>query len=691
MIEMFIGNRQLNLPKDIQIRIELNSPAFETDGIPASVVHYFDLPISLNEDIFKYANHIAVSGKRQQYEWRMYYNGIPLFNGKLILKQINNKFRCAAIPRDLPDDFPEKSLQEFAYPDIRFPNISMSEYIRMNRISSPGILMFPKIYTPALYGEDNQSNTDFRHIVNPDVPLENDDGNYHSVIPLFSSKYILDFIFNENGYRVFYPANTPFVHDLLLFNNYTLDRGPVNYHVFSNMTGYHANGSVSLPATDDKYNCVINNSYMSPALGDYQVDMFLEGQFLMGKIGERIRVEIIMYYSSKSGSPDYSRVFADNDFDYIPGSKFVFCEFSDLFSFYDSLPVMRFECRMTVGGRIIQNDFIIVSAGHINVVRTSGGEIVDKNGYAKQIIVKNHLPPVSVHDFLLSYKQMFGLICFFEGSSGEVELFFCKDLLSSRSYDLTNNCIQSSANVEIGDVRDFRLKYDLEEKDIAGYDFVGTFESVSNAPAPRIEKQLIKVLNVNSLFESKLVDNRLGWVRLCDSYKPYETGENKKEDVDIKAHPMPMTVFNGTVYPYYDEQGVSPFFLPDTQPTDKLIYMKRVSADTATSANTLASGKIDPDGLSFSLDGSNGIYETLLKDWYDFLSGANEYTFDFKVDLLDMLQMIRLFRPQVESFKPKYRRVRIDNQIYIPKQLTFELTHDKIKCQAKLMKNDRDK
>ena len=38
MIEMFVNDQALTLPDDLNIRIELNFPTFESDVIPASII-----------------------------------------------------------------------------------------------------------------------------------------------------------------------------------------------------------------------------------------------------------------------------------------------------------------------------------------------------------------------------------------------------------------------------------------------------------------------------------------------------------------------------------------------------------------------------------------------------------------------------------------------------------------------------
>ena len=39
---LFVNDQALTLPDDLNIRIELNFPTFESDVIPASIIYHFD-------------------------------------------------------------------------------------------------------------------------------------------------------------------------------------------------------------------------------------------------------------------------------------------------------------------------------------------------------------------------------------------------------------------------------------------------------------------------------------------------------------------------------------------------------------------------------------------------------------------------------------------------------------------------
>ena len=109
---MFVNDQALTLPDDLNIRIELNFPTFESDVIPASIIYHFDLPFLGNESILNYSNHIEVMGKFYEYPWRMNFDGINLFSGKLIVTSVAEVFRCAVTLRQLPADFADKNIDK---------------------------------------------------------------------------------------------------------------------------------------------------------------------------------------------------------------------------------------------------------------------------------------------------------------------------------------------------------------------------------------------------------------------------------------------------------------------------------------------------------------------------------------------------------------------------------------------------
>lgn len=64
---MFVNNKPLVLPSDLKIRDEINSPAFESDVISSSIVYYFNVPVTQNEEVFNHANHVEVKNKYREY------------------------------------------------------------------------------------------------------------------------------------------------------------------------------------------------------------------------------------------------------------------------------------------------------------------------------------------------------------------------------------------------------------------------------------------------------------------------------------------------------------------------------------------------------------------------------------------------------------------------------------------------
>lgn len=677
MIEMFIYNQPLYLPSDLRIRIEINSPAFETDSLPASIIYYFDLPLAPNEATFNYANYIETKNKFREYPWKMRYEGFWLFSGKLVVTNINDKFRCAATIKQLPTDFSDKNITDFNFDNIEIKT-TISTFINQIREDSD-ILAFPKIYAPNLYKENNPS---WEGIVNPDTPVENTNGNFHTVIPLFKVIYLLKSIFQSAGYHIDHTQTDNAISKLLIFNNHTLDSLPPDYYVFCNIT---ENTSI-LPLLHpqvDKYHCInLSNHYVIKEPGDYSITAYIKG-IIEIETHTLLSIKVILVKITDTKTEEIELTsFSDEIY---PGTSYLICDFSQTISLDKS--IREFDILLRAKHPIFSYFYAISpKSGYIEISRLGATEgQTDKNAYLNIITPKNHLPAISVNDFLLALKQPFGLAYFIDNINPSIQLCMLSDLLHARYLDLTNFFIENSTEITVTEPTNYLLKYNIEEIKTEGYNNRGTFDSFDFIDAPIRPKLLIQIRQTNSFYISEMLDNELVWTRLGDAFKSLQTASyTKKEEIELKMIPMSMERKENSVYPFYEDPGISSMFSPDTSPVDKLIFLVQTSGTGASNSGLSWQG--DELGISLDLHANNGIYNRYLKKWYNFLSTANEYTCNFRVDTETMLKILELFKPQSKNSTEQMRRIRIKNQNYVPKQFTFELTHTGITCQAKLMK-----
>lgn len=415
MIEMFINNKPLVLPSDLKIRVEINSPAFESDVIPSSIVYYFNVPVTQNEEVFNYANYVEVKNKYREYNWKMRFEGFWIFSGKLIVTQINTEFRCAASIKQLPTEFGDRNITDFTYDRILLGSKSMKEYVNEVRKQKSFTLSFPSIYAPNLYGEgESADNQDFGKIVNA-MNIENTSSNVNTVIPCFHAIYIIETMFKSEGYQILNSFDHSF-KELLLFNNYTLDQLPVENYAFSNLVG---KTNLILTATDDPTNSIWFNKYYATP-GEYEISIFAKAKFTSHSNPENTQmiVEASMVYTAHQGNPngtrkEIKRVKVEYDPNYRDKiDVFIDICFTQIFE-QPGENWLYFEMYAynSKGNAILRN--YEITEGYIEIRRINSST-TDLNTYMKEINPVNHLPEISCSDFLLSFKQLLGFIYLFD-------------------------------------------------------------------------------------------------------------------------------------------------------------------------------------------------------------------------------------------------------------------------------------
>ena len=96
-----------------------------------------------------------------------------------------------------------------------------------------------------------------------------------------------------------------------------------------------------------------------------------------------------------------------------------------------------------------------------------------------------------------------------------------------------------------------------------------------------------------------------------------------------------------------------------------------MNRNLGTSSEIQSNGTVYSDRPGLKIGTSYGLYNKLLKPWYDFLENANEYTFSFKCSIEDILRIIPIFGYQEASTRDQIRRIRDTFHVAI-----FLIEHD---------------
>lgn len=483
--------------------------------IPSSIVYYFNVPVTQNEEVFNYANYVEVKNKYREYDWKMRFEGFWIFSGKLIITQINTEFRCAASIKQLPTEFGDRNITDFTYDRILLGSKSMKEYVNEIREQKSFKLSFPSIYAPNLYGEgESAENQDFGKIVNA-INIENTSSNVNTVIPCFHAMYVIETMFKSEGYNILNSFDTSF-KELLLFNNYTLDQLPVENYAFSNLVGQT---DLVLTATDDPTNSIRFNKYYA-SKGEYEISIFAKAKFTSHSNPENTNmiVQASMVYTAYEGNvngtrknisrvqvtydpnhPDTSEVFIDTTFTQIFEHSGECWLYFNMYAHNDknSMILRNYE----------------ITEGYIEIRRINSST-TDLNTYMKEINPVNHLPEISCSDFLVSFKQLLGFIYLFDFTNKTLQVIFMKDLLKTKALDLTEQHVSDTPDTEIKEPQAYELKYDIDEFNINGYTYEGQYNSLKELPSPIREKLLVRIKNINSFYDPR------SWTTPCNGFGP---------------------------------------------------------------------------------------------------------------------------------------------------------------------------
>jgi hypothetical protein len=345
-------------------------------------------------------------------------------------------------------------------------------------------------------------------------------------------------------------------------------------------------------------------------------------------------------------------------------------------SFLDDADVMKL---------IIFNNFALDSV----VYDAASPTVIVINKWSDTIDLKNHVPDISITDFIKGVKNFFNLGIFVDDSKKTVEFILLRDVVRSDDYDdWTSITLQTGKEIDFNTGSGYTLKVpDNLNADVAAraIPLAGTVKaSVTSTAAlaaltDHADGDLRLVTDLDQYYKcTRLYDGTVysfTWSFFSENYYSYVVGDGKNEiplsigtllmDTPVEHARVPhwlVPVMSGTGSGNYFNIGINkaPF---------TLLNYHGMNDDSASLLYPLASnGYKDYAGSlegSLSLkpgDASYGIYAQYYKDWITFLNKTRPVTLTCNLDLA------KLMSPNMQKKK------RIDNVQYIINKITVAIT-----------------
>jgi len=706
MIRIIVENKELTLNPDTVIKYSLVFPSPEADSMPSSVVQWFNVPANpLNDSILNFSRFIEVSNKIKVYENVIIFFGVVSQKGKMILKTTSNdSFKVSFTFNILPIGYRDKMLNNLSYANYSIGIDGDTATIIANaeahsQMSYPATdFVFPPIYNPDFYDNDiNSRFDDYANRYRAGFVTNFESAGYiynkNALIPNFYLLSILETVLQNGNLQsqgtFFNDAN---IKKLLVFNNFALDYISFDEYAVKASTSVGVEIYESNPTNDffplaftnkidndNRFNIVTSDYDVAvPGFYKFTLDFFLKieepyPQYLsMGLFVAILKDNVVIstlfddFYPSDYDWHEYISEFSL----YIDDITSVYT--LEIYPFHIAGASESFPAPCYYKDAI----YTINPASHNNV-----------NTFSGDITTSNHVPKISVSEFINNLVRMFSLAVFFDNNGEYVSFDKFEDIIVSDNYlDLTEYYVLDSEEIELNSDT-YAIKMELagnaNSQSVDNYTLLGSIFS-SNVPAPTDTNQLYYVIDANKFILSYFNDVYFTyhWMTYRDDFENINENVIDAKNVDIKISTLPNLNIKSTPQASYGNNarlhsdakitslalgtGINPFSF---QLFNYHGFVTNGGVNKPMASNThFDSYGNDLGGLSLKLNGDDGIYKKYSEKYYNYLQDRELVKLKLEIQEKQLADIMQLFAPDSDT-----RKIRIKNRNYLPVQIDVEI------------------
>lgn len=659
MLIIFVNNTPIDL-SSFSLSLVKKSAISVLDGIPGSYVFNFNVPASIkNNKLFDFpARLVKKDLSAKSWPIRITFSGLPITEGSATVVQANSKTITLSIAFE--SGLFNELTRSLRLKDIYSESISLGAttndvITHCNQLvqnSFPQVdYNFPVIANDHFYGvppkseeDDPTNNPQFLGYLNNYLPgtgfisnlvLEGEDDNVNSLVPLFYIVGILKQCFSFAGYSLTgKPLSFPELSQLLLYNNYSLDHLEERYSVavehdlLGFIDGFQEHTmpfTEIIRETDDTYN-PSTYKYEVKAIGYHKSSLSFTVNVEPGMSGTLWLIVKIIQDGTDIVFQDH---FMNSDSQDVSIATTLF---------YDAANIGdEIYCTISVENQNAPLDEpqwpqFTVEDAHFSVINISQSNL---NRFSKSITYSNHMPDVSVHEFLNAFYKTFAVFPVFDHNTKSCELHFIQDILAglpSFSFsDIIPDTLKATELLYSG----YTFKFDFGENDDLLSDnfkeiedLYSSVDTYSKLPFHPPLNSIIYVRNTNKYFIFESEDDPqtglpiLKYNLYGDEFSDFAVDDGEKSVSSALAPLLMIQEQSGSfnLLPSIHNLGSSFAYNGGLQPSPfRMVLWRGLSGYPLATSYSLNLSAIHEWELDLRWNSLNGIYNSFWKsviDWY---------------------------------------------------------------------------
>lgn len=754
MIEIFANGKPLVLYRDTTLTIEYNNALFASEAIEGDVVYSFDIPVSGNEKALQF-EHLPYVKSHKKYDCTIRVGGIDIITGKLIVQRVTKlRYSVAVMVNPYQDGFAERKMSEnesreyVISPSSETHQSQWFSFLKRNVTEKR--FKFAPFLNENAYGSNNENfgfwngqkkgkivnhlfydalnqpvvNEDL-HIFNEEIRLSESDEDSHNLIvernqqcfaPQVSLEEMLSNFVSNAKYR-FVNHMSEDIRKIYIQSPKSMDGTEMQFRS-KEFIPSRSKGRVKKTQLSDeeqllKFN-IIPTGNADGLIQDnniYIVEPGIYDILLSGNITSNPGTITLILFK---GLQKYKLgEYASEDILYIQQWEETNPEDANGFQ----LRILRKGVRVNVpaeftnkaiGLAILQDrpytdqivttqaDFSISITGPIKTSQNLGLNI-----FTDRFKIASLFPDLGNAEFANAIIKDLGMCYFIDSRSGSIEMISFRDLLESKSIDLSSYVLTNETDMEKPTDRKTlytikAVKSDtLTEEERRFAKETNRFNNIGNL-SPRVG-DIIFVRDMNAYFLVGEEQNENGvWRETYDEYagndKALVIGEGKEESVSStsKVPALATTDYRAVGQGTYGNVLIPNIpmelksVLSGNENEDKsdlvlLQYRGMKEAEIEGDSNTMRYADMNPvsaKGFSLTATGDDSLGEKYLRPYITIREHSRTITYKLRVPILKALEIIRLVQPQEEMPCEQLRWIMVNNVRSVPRKISFQIDNN---------------
>lgn len=744
MYHLTIDGRTAHISPATKLRLELTSSVGDSDALKAKVVYPIDLPdCDINAMVFQHAHILHVVYNYKVYNAQLSFRGKQIISGELVLLGTSvSGYHVTIVDKGMSNDFLEQMLTDIDIPSVKMvdkPHIQLAGYMT-GVVYGINITDFelPMVYAPEFYDDNDEFGTEdnwFQADADNGVrgkyqnrwninaflwnrPSATQNMNIYTFVPYPKLYNTLQKVFGINNIHIYGSFLDKVKKERILLNSSrTLDDkffNPIKFRVrkknaqtlmrfsdgntsahypltFSSITDYPTNYEYIGVPWSGYWMSGTWHAYGVPEVPDfpniqseYSIDMDLFVYIF--NCMEEASIFITVWNLPLGSQTPY--IIKEVEFNPPAGSFITYP-----LKYRDSL-ILKHGDQISITLRHVgfgqaQTSFEEHNNSPVGTILQSSDSYLEMknmtlekyNAGKSHFKLNQHLPEITVAEFLNVLRQTFGVVIYADADKRELEMSMYSDLIASDGYvDISNYVVPFSAERIFEEVSNQKITYKHETETPAGSKWnLETYINFHNLPSTAIAGAKAIVLADGMVYQYILneEEERYKWTA---SY-PYSKTQNDTatEEVNIDCNILACTERISKLFPITTAKAISDKFSTNGETIMGVLYYHGWVKDLGSIYYPFASAygydvngnKLNVLPMFESGSGSNGEVHTI--PYFKASKSYESEKVQLKVPLHVMEELFTLLKPQREKGATAKRKVMLNSVKYIPLSMAFIL------------------